>query len=218
MDAKLTADLTGYLNGSLEEKARRELQVTLESDPSTRAELDVLAFIQRAVKDSVPDVPSDIGLERTLALNRGLSARSGENSGGATHESFWVRLRGLGDWISRPRMAYAATAVLVVTQTGVILHLLNERPPDYAETRARVSAPAPVGPFIKLSLRPEAREADIRFLLISLGASIVGGPSQLGDYYLFVEAKRTDWAAQQLRQSPIVDTASVIATLPAAKE
>jgi hypothetical protein len=117
-----------------------------------------------------------------------------------------------------PRYAFATIATLAVVQFAVIGGLVQERGDEYADTRARPVVPAPAGPFIRVSLRPTATEADVRFLLVSVGASIVGGPTQLGDYYLYVPRERVDAVVRQLRQSRVVDQAEAIATLPEAKE
>lgn len=117
-----------------------------------------------------------------------------------------------------PGYQFAGVAIIVL-QTGAIAYMLATQPEvPYSEIRSPSISPQVTGPFIKVSFNPEAKESEIRHLLVSLGASFVDGPSQLGDYILLVERDRTDSAAQQLKQSTIVQAVSIMATLPPAKE
>lgn len=213
---ELTSDLASYINGTLDEDQRALLKARIESDPSVKAEYDFLVALRNGVRTCMQPVPADLGLERVLKRIRD-KGRQAQPIVPHTPQpvSAWERFT---SWLFQPSLSYALAASVFLAQLGVIGLLVNQSAPEYSELRTQSSAPAPVGPFIRVSLKPEAKEEDIRFLLIAVGASIVGGPTQLGDYYLFVPADRTDWAAQQLRQSPIADKVGVIATLPPAKE
>lgn len=219
MDSRIIDLLPWYVNGTLSSSETSELEASLDDHPAYRAHLAFYENLRAAVKNDAPEVSPDVGLNRALKLiatdgtahaeTRLAQDKSREKRG------WWQRL--LGDGF-RPQYAYTLGALVIALQTGVIGYFVADRESAFSETRARATVPAAIGPFIKASFKPDAKEAEVRFLLVGLGASIVGGPSQLGDYYLFLDAKRTDWAAQQLRQSPIIDAITVIATLPAAKE
>lgn len=200
--------LACYVNGTLSERERREIEGQLDAHPAYRQQIAFHEALKSEIRNGVPTISADLGLDRTLARIRSEPRR--------VPEPGWLaRLFQAG---FTPRLAYSLGFAVIALQAGAISYLAIERGDDFSETRARATAVAAVGPFIKVSFRSDAKESDIRFLLIGLGASIVGGPSQLGDYFLYLEPRRTDWAAQQLRQSGIVDSIAVIATLPAAKE
>ena len=200
--------LACYVNGTLSARERREVEGQLDAQPACRNQLVFFEALRKEIRNGVPTISPDLGLERTLARIRS-EPRPAPEPG-------WFA--GFFPAGFTPRLAYSLGMAVIVLQAGTIGYLAIERGEEYSETRARTPATPAVGPFVKVSFRPDVKESDIRFLLIGLGASIVGGPSQLGDYFLYLEPKRTDWAAQHLRQSGIVDSVAVIATLPAAKE
>ena len=211
---EVTANLAEYLNGTLGEPNRSAVEAALASDPEIRAEYEFLSALHQGLKASEKPLPADDGFERVIARIR-QSAPTAARAEPATSAGWLARL---GTWLFRPSLSYAVAGGVVLAQFGVVALLMKQPAPEYTELRTQPTASAPVGPFIRLSLNPEAKEADIRFLLVAIGASIVGGPTQLGDYYLYVPADRADWAAQQLRQSPITDRVGIIATLPPAKD
>jgi anti-sigma factor RsiW len=208
MESRVMDMLACYVNGTLSARERREVEGQLDASPALRNQLAFFEALRKEIRNGVPAIAPDLGLDRTLARIRG-EPRPAPEAG------WFARILPSG---FTPRLAYSLGLAVIVLQAGAIGYLAIERGDEYSETRARTPAAPAVGPFVRVSFRTEVKESDIRFLLIGLGASIVGGPSQLGDYFLYLEPKRTDWAAQQLRQSAIVDSVAVIATLPAAKE
>ena len=62
---------------------------------------------------------------------------------------------------------------------------------------------------------PTSTESDLRELLRKAGAEIVAGPSQLGDYYLLVDAEKLTSTLAALRTSPKIETAEIVNALPA---
>jgi hypothetical protein len=71
------------------------------------------------------------------------------------------------------------------------------------------------GPYLKVNFKGDAREADIRLLLVEVNGSLAAGPGQLGDYYVRIAAPQTEAAAAKLRASTIVDAVAVVDALPA---
>lgn len=206
--------LASYVNGTLPDDERREVERQLSANPEYQQELAFQETLQRLIRNGVPPTPPDFGLEKALARIR-TNPVPAKPPKPISEPGWLARFLGIG---YPPRLVYALGLLVIVVQTGVIGRLALEDGGGYSETRARSTVAPAAGPFIKVSFKPEATEAEMRFLLVGIGGSIVGGPSQLGDYFLFLDSKRTDWAAQQLRQSAIVDAATVIATLPAMKE
>jgi len=216
MDQKMMEMLQWYANGSLAPDERQFVEQHLDEHPAYRQQLAFFEALRREVQRSVPPTEPDLGLAATLnKINRHSNPRR-EVSSEVSRAKHWLERLFSGDAHFRP--AYALGVAVIATQTAIIGYLASDTGEPYSQTRAKQIVPPSIGPFVKVSFVPDAKETDIRFLMIQLGASIVGGPSQLGDYYLFLKPDRTDWAAQQLRKSPFVDSVSVIATLPAAKE
>jgi len=213
MDSKLSELLPWHVNGTLGEQDRQAVDARLAEDGDARAEREFLASLRDAVRDEVPAVEADIGLHRAMAMIQRIRPAPAGRPSSRVHLLDWLRVG-----FSLPRFAYAAGIAVFALQAGVIAHLLGSREEAYSDTRSTRPIAAEAGPFIKASFRPDATEADLRFLLVSLGATIVSGPTQLGDYYLFVDPKRIDWAVQQMRQSPVVDSAAMVAALPAGRE
>ena len=69
-------------------------------------------------------------------------------------------------------------------------------------------------PLLKISFAPDAREADIRLLLVAIDGQLAGGPGQLGDYYVRVPQGRLDAALQRLKNDPLVQAAATAPGLP----
>lgn len=120
---------------------------------------------------------------------------------------------------SASRIAGVA-ALLLITVQGVWLGVMHRQiagiEARQSEYRSSVGN-AEIGPFIRVNFRPGTKEIDIRMLFIGLGATYVGGPSQLGDYYVFVPRDQIDRAAEQMRASQYVASASLVAKVPAAR-
>lgn len=212
MDDKTMNQLAAYIAGTLDELNRAEIEARLNTDDQLRGQFEYLQLIAQGVRDFAPAPPRDVGIDKTLQrIRRQTAAQS--------RSSLSAKLGGLiPDWLHAPRALAFASVMLIAVQFAFIGHLVLDRQSDYSDVRAGTSRPAPPGPFVKVSFRSETTEKDLRFLIVGLGATIVGGPTQLGDYYLFLEPGKIDWAAQQLRQSQFVDVATVIAALPAVKE
>ncbi|MEN9560240.1 MAG: hypothetical protein RLZZ502_1451 [Pseudomonadota bacterium] len=208
--------LAHYVNGTLAKPEREALEQRLNSEPDLVKQRDFYQAIANQLHADAPSIAPDLGLNQVLARitqdSKDLHKAKARAQKTVATKSWFTQW--FGSWLSPSRPVYAFALALIVVQMGVIGGLfLNDTP--YTETRASKSAPVVAGPFIKVSFKPDSKEADLRFLLVGLGASIVGGPSQLGDYYLYMAIERTDWAAAQLKQSPIVEQVNVIATLPA---
>jgi hypothetical protein len=71
------------------------------------------------------------------------------------------------------------------------------------------------GPYLKLNFKADAREADIRMLLVEIDGSLAAGPGQLGDYYVRIPANRAATLADKAKASAIVDNVALVDALPA---
>lgn len=203
--------LPWYVNGTLDAADRARVEDWLRTEPGAAAELAWLVSLQQRVQADVPDVSDEIGLARTLQRIR-TESRPAPRRAPAT-PSFAERLRG---WLDQFNLspAFAMAALVVVVQAGVILNLASgDR--DYEQVRAVTTGAAPTtGQLLRVAFKPEAREQEIRLLLVTLQGNIESGPGQLGDYYVRVPAAVATDALARLKDAPIIESFQPVDAVP----
>jgi hypothetical protein len=206
-----------YVNGTLGSAEREWVDAYLREHPQAAAELDRCRTLQTRIRADVPAVSSEVGLERALGRIR-REGPAPQLARRAAQPTLWARL---GDWFStlvpRPvlKPAFAVALAVVAVQGVVIVQMVAER--DDESSLIRSLPPGQVaeqGPYLKVNFRSDAREADIRLLLVEAHGSLAAGPGQLGDYYVRVPAAQLQTLAAQLRASTIVDAVSIVDALP----
>ena len=194
--------LPWYVNGSLGAEDRAFVEAYLEQHPESRGELDWYRSLQRRVHENAPAVPSTIGLAKAMRLIQG------------DRPTFAERVSAFfGNMGMRPAYALAGLAIMAV-QGGVILQLLGETHENADEIRALNAKRVDEGPMLKISFSPDARETDIRLLVMQVHGELAGGPGQLGDYYLRVPAGSEAQALKQVQSAPIVQAAALAPGVP----
>src|SRR4030095_12829003 len=108
--------------------------------------------------------------------------------------------------------ALAGALAVVALQAVVIANLATDD--ESSEIRAMRGTVVEKGPYVKLNFKPDAREADIRMLLVQVHGSLAAGPGQLGDYYVRVLQHQVAAVTAQLKASGIVDGVAVVDALP----
>ena len=194
--------LPWYANGSLGAEDRAWVDAYLEQHPEARSELNWYRSLQARVQENIPAVPATIGLARTMRLIQGDRPTLVERIG-----AFF------GNFGMRPSYALAALAVVAV-QGGVIVSLLGDVRDNDAEIRALHAVRVEEGPMLKISFAPDAKETDIRMLVVQVQGELAGGPGQLGDYYLRVPAGSETAALARVQGAPIVQAASLAPGVP----
>jgi hypothetical protein len=194
--------LPWYANGSLGAEDRAWVDAYLAQNAEARSELDWYRSLQMRVRESAPAVPATIGLARAMRLIQGDRPTLAERIG-----AFF------GNLGMRPSFAIAGLA-LVAVQGGVILNLLGNVRESENEIRALNAVRVTEAPMLKISFAPDAREADIRLLMVQIQGELAGGPGQLGDYYLRVPAGTESAALAKVQAAPIVQTASLSPGVP----
>ena len=194
--------LPWYANGSLGAEDRAWVDAYLAQNPEARSELDWYRSLQMRVRESAPAVPATIGLARAMRLIQGDRPTLAERIG-----AFF------GNFGMRPSFAMAGLA-LVAVQGGVILNLLANVRESENEIRALNAVRVTEAPMLKISFAPDAKEADIRLLMVQIQGELAGGPGQLGDYYLRVPAGTESAALAKVQAAPIVQTASLSPGVP----
>lgn len=184
--------LPWYVNGTIDDDDRLWMDQYLTAHPQAQAEVNWYQSLQQRMRDSIPAVPATLGLAQTLARIRG-------------DQPTWAeRLRAFfGNFGLRPGLALAGWA-LVIVQSGVIFSMRHGAQDDAAQIRALRATPVEEGPVLKVNFAPTTTESDLRHLLMQVQGDIVGGPGQLGDYYLRVPEGTQARALTLLQAQPQV--------------
>ena len=194
--------LPWYVNGSLGADDRAFVEAYLEQHPEARGELDWYKSLQRRVQENAPAVPATIGLAKAMRLIQG------------DRPTFSERVSAFfGNLGMRPAYALAGLAVVAI-QSGVILQMMGQAHDNAEEIRALNAKRVDEGPMLKISFSPDAKETDIRMLVMQVRGELAGGPGQLGDYYLRVPAGSEAQALKQVQAAPIVQAAALAPGVP----
>jgi anti-sigma factor RsiW len=167
--------LAWYLNGSLPMAEQRTVAAHLATCDQCRAELAVLQTLRTNVRTALDSEPGPALRVRQRVLRDIQDAGMAADSRGV--------LARLAEWLRRPlvpRWAATAALLLIVVQAGVLVGTMSGRqqPATGITTRALTSAAT----RLTIRFQPMATEGQIRALLLSLGARLVGGPSADGAY------------------------------------
>ena len=205
MNLRFQELLPFYVNGTLQAEEREWMERELAEHADARAELDACRALQSRIVHSLPEVSDTIGLDRVMTRIRG-------------DQPGWLdRLAALLGFSGglRPSTAFAGLAIIAV-QAGVIVSLVAGPQDQDAGAGLRTPRATAVheGPVLKINFAPDAKEAEIRHLLVSVQGRLAGGPGQLGDYYIVVPAGREAALADEVRRSPIVQGVTLAPGLP----
>ena len=192
--------LPWYVNGSLDADDRAWVDSYLVEHPDARAELAWYESLQTRIHETVPAVPATIGLARAMNLIRGDRPTVSERITAV-----------LTMFNLRPAMALGLLAIVVV-QGAVIANMLKQE--EAVEMRATRAKTVEEGPLVKVNFAPDAKESDIRLLLVSVQGTLTGGPGQLGDYYVRVPAGKEAQAAAKLKNKAIVQAVELAPGIP----
>ena len=216
MKSKFDELLPFYVNGTLADADRALVEDWLREHPKAAAELGWYQSLQTRRREDVPAVSSEVGLERALKRIR-TEGPAPEHARRATlPPSLLAHVR---EWFAsllpQPMLkpAFAGALAVVALQAVVIVQLLGERD-DVSEIRAVQGSVADKGPYLKVNFKADAREADIRLLLVEVNGSLAAGPGQLGDYYVRIPEAQLAAVTGQLKASGIVDAVAVVDALP----
>jgi len=216
MKSRFDELLPFYANGTLSAADRAWVEDHLRTHPSAGAELQWYESLQTHLREDVPAVSSEIGIERALKRIRAeRPAHPSERKPVST--PLLERLRGwLVGILPQPMLqpAFATAIAVVALQAAVIATLVAERE-DPTEIRALRGTVTDKGPYLKVNFKADSRESDIRMLLVSINGSLAGGPGQLGDYYVRVPEQQLQASSDKLAASALVDAVAVVDALPA---
>jgi hypothetical protein len=217
MNTRFDELLPFYVNGTLAEADREWVDAYLREHAQAATELDGCRTLQTRIRADVPAVSSEVGLERALGRIR----REGPAPQQARRAATPSLMERLGAWLStlvpQPvlKPAFVAALAVVAVQGVVIVQMAGESD-DEAGLMRSVPPGQMVeqGPYLKVNFKGDAREADIRMLLVEVHGSLAAGPGQLGDYYVRIAAPQLDAVTDKLKSSAIVDAVAVVDALP----
>lgn len=182
-EAALSEQTPWYLNETLSDEDRRWFEARLADDDRLASALEFDRRIALTLEQRAAEVPADLGWDKLL---RRVRAERTETTPAAPARpaGLWARFADRLSGLFTPAVGTAMAAVLVA-QT-VAIGFLVEREPSGAEYRS-VGGVHPT-PVIRAIVEESVTEKQLRTALQSQGATIVAGPSQLGEYLLRVEA------------------------------
>jgi anti-sigma-K factor RskA len=195
-DEALDLLLPWYVNGTLKDDERREVEAYLERSSHARDEVELLSALRQQVKNEPLEAsPGELGLQRLKRQMKqeAQQPQTGDRMAGRT-------LRAASFW--RP-LAVAACLVVMI-QAGVMVGLGGFGTGGGEVTTATGASPA----VLQVTFAPEATEQEIRDVLQQAGASIADGPTALGVYNLRLveEGASVEEALATLRASGDVVT------------
>ena len=216
MKSKFDELLPFYVNGTLNEADRAWVDEYLREHPTAGAELRWYESLQTKLHEDMPAVSSEVGLERAM---RRIHAERPAPARRAAGPGFMDRLRDFFASITpQPvlRPALVGALAVVAVQAGIIFHIAGVNEDESTQLRAlQATSVVDQGPYLKVNFKPDAREADIRLLLVEVNGSLAAGPGQLGDYYVRVPAAQLAASGDKLKASGIVEQVAVVDALPA---
>ena len=207
-----------YVNGTLDAAGRDWLRRHLAEHPPLRSQLQFMQAlgqgVQEAVETSLQGVPADVGYpllrERLAADSRtAQSLQSPQRAAASPWRQLqrWLNASAPQGW----RLAQGLAMGLVLG-FGAMLALQGER-----ETPVGVRSTAPAlaeGPLLRVNFTAAASETQLRFALIEARATIVAGPTRLGDYYLKPAPGQLAAARDSLSRSKVVQRIDEVPGLP----
>jgi len=215
MKARFDELLPYYVNGTLSQADRTWVEDYLREHPKAAAELRWYESLQTKLREDVPAASSEVGMERALHRIR-TEGPAPQVARAPARASLWDSAREFfASLVPQPvlRPAFVGALAVVAVQAIVIATLMGERD-DSSEIRAVRGSVVEMGPYAKVNFKADAREADIRLLLVEVRGSLAGGPGQLGDWYVRIPEKDVAAVTDKLKASPIVEAVAVVDALP----
>lgn len=208
--------LPWYVNGTLAGEEREWMEHVAVASPWAGGMLERERELAESTQASLAFKAGDLGLSRLIALARETpqqaSASTGEAARGATlgrkpsarsaNPSWLQKLTG---FLSQPQFALA-TVTFMIAQTAVIGWLASA-PLD--EASGYRSTGVSEMRTLRVTFVNEATEPRIRAALLSAGARVVGGPNQLGEYWIASSMKSLDEVKDALQSSGLVASIAI---------
>jgi len=165
--------LPWFVNQSLSDHEREQVEAHLQSCSRCQQEVDFLRNVREEVKTCSSSSPGELGLQRLL---REVKRDSSLQQGHGQKRSWW--------WGNG--LAIAASFVIMV-QAGLLMDAWF-----FSKPMVPLSGPSDLGVILQISFQPTATEPDIRQTVSAINGMFVGGPGQLGIYRIRLPLESQD--------------------------
>ncbi len=224
--ARFFALLPFHVNGSLGAADAAFVRDMIARHPELQSQLQfheaLREQLRAQVDGAIEGVPADVGYARLVAL-RQADARAAAPlarphpappaaPAPATRPTPWERLTAWLGARGAPQGLRLAQGLAFGLALGTGAMVALQLP--VAEAPAMRGVAAAGVALLRVSFLPDARESELRLLLIEARATIVAGPTRLGDYYLRVPAGQLDAARTRLQRSALVAGVDAVADVP----
>jgi len=195
--------LPWYVNGSLEPTARVWVEACVGESPAAAALLERERALAGAVEALLAPAPEDVGLARVQQMLKAERTAKQARFEKPSLVGLGARLAHGLQALARPQFAGAMLALLVL-QFGAIGWLAMERQPTPDDSWR--SIPVAEVRTLRVTFVASVTERQIRTALIAAGARIVGGPNQVGEYWLASQIVSIDEMRASLEKSGVTAT------------
>lgn len=205
------------------------LKAFIAQHPEQAQALKWDATLRRALHQQFAAVPQDIGLAQAMQKIRSTPQEQPQTQAHpmpapaqrapqvATPQRPPVKPSGgFFDWLfgGGPRFSPAFAVLLAVAVLPTVLLVQRESAQtQYSEVRSGRQGLFD-GPLLRVNFKPDAKEEEIRLLLIEQGGLVVG-PTRLGDWFVRVAPARIEQVRSKLAAAGAVAHVDVVQTLPA---
>ncbi len=166
--------LPWYVNGTLDDNERRQVEAWLKSSKQAQKELELVQRISDELQEQAhrqQDSAGELGWRR---LQKQLEPVTLERK-----------------TVLRLRPAMAAAVMLICVQSVLLLYLW---PSEQGDTDWQTLSAGHVQPVIQVIFQPQATEQQIRTLLQTYHLQLIDGPSAVGLYHVkAMSGKTTDY-------------------------
>ncbi|MGL4574118.1 MAG: hypothetical protein ACRCV9_04925 [Burkholderiaceae bacterium] len=198
-----------YAAGTLNAADRAWMDAYIKSEPKAANDLKWHVGMTQQLHARFDDVPTNIGLDKALAQVQMLPKRQPVQTAAQA-----APLKRLIDWFFAGSPKFSpAFAVLLLCALAPSLLLMQKSEVPHSETRS-VKQGLFDGPLLRVNFKADAKESEMRFLLLEQGGLVVG-PTRLGDWFVRVAPGRIEAVREALSKSALVASVEIVQTLPA---
>lgn len=184
-----------YVNGSLSEDEKKQVELALSEHSDLREELNYLQQLREQVKqESRENSPGEFGLKR---LQRSLQAEKAINN-------TQLEQTDISKEKNRWRIAAVAACLMLVVQTAT--EFSSSDTDSFQVANGPTTTATEKGQLVSVTFSEEATEQAIRQLLLKEKATIIGGPSALGIYHLKVTGDVTQFVLNLRAQTDLIES------------
>ncbi len=196
MSKEIEELLPFYVNGTLQDAERLQVEEALKGNADLQEEVSLLKRLRAEMQEiDVETSPGELGLKR---LQKSLIAEQEQSIEAPTSAN--DNVMGWG-W----KAAAVAACMLLAIQTFVFAPSLTDDNADLTAAGGGTIS-VPHGVLYSVTFSPDAKEEDMRALLLSVGARIVDGPSAIGVYRLSAPGKSDEILKKFQARRNLIDT------------